>query len=510
VKIDAKGIQAKRTWKNPSCSELREWARKDELTTEYGSASYITKVRNRSPKNTFIVDAGFPIGIRQETLAKDKADALARDVRSYLADKEVVEVNRTMCMSDYTLACRLTITKPYARIAYLWHTSLFPPQEGREPDLTSIYVPEWPERVIFSNPRDGYTYILGTDYFGEAKKSFLRKAMYHIKQRGGIGLHAGSKVLRARGPDGKVRDVGLLLFGLSGTGKTTLTMHDHELRGEEGVAIRQDDVVLMRRDGYCYGTEDGFFIKTEGLEPSQRVLWNAATKPDAAFENIWVEKDGKVDFLNYTLTTNGRGIVRRCDIEGSDDRIDLPKAHKTVFITRRDDVVPMVARLDAVQAGAYFMLGESIETSAGDPTKVGRAKREVGTNPFIVGPESEEGHRIVDILSSNPDMECYLLNTGRIGKSERDEGRKIGVRESIGVLREIARDSVSWERDPDWGYEVAMSVPGIETEKFNPRSFYSAGEYEALVEKLRRERVEWLAQFPGLDSKIQKAVEKTA
>jgi ATP-dependent phosphoenolpyruvate carboxykinase len=91
-----------------------------------------------------------------------------------------------------------------------------------------------------------------------------------------------------------------------------------------------------------------------------------------------------------------------------------------------------------------------------------------------------------------------------------DAGYPIGVRESIGVLREIARDTIPWERDRDWGYEVATNVPGIETEEFNPKSFYSPGEYDALVEKLRRERVEWLAQFPGLDSKIQKAVEKTA
>ena len=82
-------------------------------------------------------------------------------------------------------------------------------------------------------------------------------------------------------------------------------------------------------------------------------------------------------------------------IKGSGDGIDLEKANKIVFITRRNDVVPVCARLTSEQAAAYFMLGESIETSAGDPTKAGQAKREVGTNPFIVGPEAEEGNRIL-------------------------------------------------------------------------------------------------------------------
>ena len=54
-----------------------------------------------------------------------------------------------------------------------------------------------------------------------------------------------------------------------------------------------------------------------------------------------------------------------------------------------------------------------------DPTKAGQAKREVGTNPFIVGPEAEEGNRLLEILRENPDMEAYILNTGSIGPLPR-------------------------------------------------------------------------------------------
>jgi phosphoenolpyruvate carboxykinase (ATP) len=504
-----KTVSAKKIHANLSLQDLRELARKDETTTEYGSASYVTKVRNRSKKQTYIVE-GIPLGVRQQGMSPEKAKALAAEVQNYLKEREVLQIDRTMGSNrDYTLACRLYITKDYARIAHEWHASLFPAQNGRQPDLVSVYVPEWPERIIFTSPKEGWTYILGTDYFGEAKKSFLRKAMYHVKtQKGGIGLHAGSKLVRVKGVNGKTNEVGFIMFGLSGTGKTSLTMHDHGLGGDEGIRIRQDDVILMGKDGYCFGTEDGFFIKTEGLEPSQTVLWKAATSGDAIFENIWVEPNGRVDFLNYTHTTNGRGVVKRRDILHTDDSVDLPKANKIIFITRRDDVVPPVARLNPAQAAAYFMLGESIETSAGDPTKAGQAKREVGTNPFIVGPETDEGHFIAGIIGNNPDMECYLRNTGRVGKKAGFEGEKITVRHSTEIMKQLARGGISWEKDPDWGYEVPVKAEGLDLAPLMPRKLYSQGEYDELVGKLRRERVEWLAQFPGLAPEIKKAVEK--
>ena len=110
--------------------------------------------------------------------------------------------------------------------------------------------------------------------------------------------------------------------------------------------------------------------------------------------------DGKVDFLDTSITSNGRGVVLRKYIKGTGEGIDLEKANKIVFITRRNDVVPVCARLTDEQAAAYFMLGESIETSAGDPTKAGQAKREVVLRfpssarrlPLIFSPRVEFQH----------------------------------------------------------------------------------------------------------------------
>ena len=153
------------------------------------------------------------------------------------------------------------------------------------------------------------------------------------------------------------------------------------------------------------------------------------------------------------------------------------------------------------------MLGESIETSAGDPTKAGQAKREVGTNPFIVGSEAEEGNRLLSILRENPDMQAYILNTGSIGAKDGDPGEKISIKVSTEIMKQIAKEGIEWETDPDWGYEVPTNVPGVNLEKYTAGSYYSEDEYDRLVEKLRVERQSWLAKFPGLDPAIPDAIE---
>jgi phosphoenolpyruvate carboxykinase (ATP) len=236
--------------------------------------------------------------------------------------------------------------------------------------------------------------------------------------------------------------------------------------------------------------------------------------PGAAFENVMVKggNGGKLDFDDVSMTSNGRGVILRSDVE-TDENIDLKKANIIVFITRRTDVVPGVAKLTPEQAGAAFMLGESIETSAGDPTKAGQPKRSVGTNPFIVGPEADEGNRMMEIIRANPDMEAYLLNTGTVGQKKdfttgkvEAEGHKVKINESTTILREIARGTIEWELDPVSNYMVPKAVDGIDWKGLDPRNYYSEAEYKARFDALRKERHDWVAQFPGLSDEIKNAI----
>jgi phosphoenolpyruvate carboxykinase (ATP) len=496
MKILGRKLIAKQVIDNPDYEELRALARHGETTTVFGSPAYITNVRNRSAKFTQIADINQP----EYTQTVD-------EVMDYLKDKVLIQTDRTMCQNpEFQLACRLYVTKEYARIPLIWGQTLFPPK-GREPDLVTITIPEWKERRVLVFPEQGLTIILGTDYKGENKKSMLRQTMYRAKQHGWLGLHAGSKILRVK-RRGKLTDVGFLFFGLSGTGKTSLSCHSHWLRGEERVVIRQDDVVLLRQDGSVLGTEDSFYIKTEGLNvDEQPVLYAATISPRAILENVWVDKEtGRVDFYDSTLTSNGRAMVKRSDIAYTDDSIDLPYADCIVFITRRNDIVPPIARLNPEQAAAAFMLGESIETSAGDPSQAGKSKRVVGTNPFIIGPEHEEGNRFLDILRANPRIQCFVMNTGRVGMRPDFEGDKITLKVSAKLVEMIAKDEIKWEVDPYWGYEVPTKVPGLDMGRFDPRKYYQQSRYNELCDKLRQERREWLSRFPELYPEIIEAV----
>ncbi|MBI5554049.1 MAG: phosphoenolpyruvate carboxykinase (ATP), partial [Candidatus Diapherotrites archaeon] len=208
-----------------------------------------------------------------------------------------------------------------------------------------------------------------------------------------------------------------------------------------------------------------------------------------------------------SLTSNGRGIIPRHTVKGISASVDLKKLNKIIFLTRRDTVVPVVAKLSPLQAAAFFMLGESIETSAGDPAQAGKPRRCVGTNPFIIGPEGAEGNRMQDIIKKNK-IEFYLMNTGSTGKKPGSAGIKISVNDSTNTVLAIARGTILWKKDPDWGYEVATTIPCVEVEKLDPRRHYSAEEYQALTEQLRTERIQWLAQFRELRKEIRRAVEK--
>lgn len=475
----------------PSDSRLRELSSDLETTTEFGSPSYVSEYRSRCAdltKNT--VDDDFT---DEDHEVVDEAIDAART-------EEMVCLDLRMGghpAHDYV--CRYYVERDQARVA-LALTRLFPRVEGEvedeDVDFLTVQVPSYDDTAIRVLTEEGFTAVLGSDYTGEAKKSFLRLFMYDVKQDGGLGLHAGSKRLKLD-RDGDIEEVGQLFLGLSATGKSTLTAHGLGLEKPEEAVMLQDDVCGLRSDGTVVGSEpNGLYLKTIGLDPGrQPEVYSAVTDESSVLENVDVDDDGDVDFDGDTYTTNGRAAVLRDNLESAADEIDLGRVDQVFFITR-NPLMPPIAKLSPEEAAAAFVLGESIETSAGDPEKAGEAVRVVGTNPFIVGSEGEEGNRFRDLVAGL-DVECYVINTGAVG------GRDVGVAETTGVLEAVARQQVEWKTD-DTGLTVPSEVPGVDVEEFEVSA--NVEDHEEKVAELREDRRSYLSGFDDLYPEIVDAV----
>ena len=173
--------------------------------------------------------------------------------------------------------------------------------------------------------------------------------------------------------------------------------------------------------------------------------------------------------------------------------------------------MPGVARLDRAQAAAYFMLGETTGTSAGGKDEEGKFLRVPGTNPFFPRDMADMGNRMLELLDSH-EMKVFVLNTGRIGGGDEHEGsKKVTIPYSSAIVQAIVEETISWTTDPDFGYEIAVSLPGVDDpEILQPRRLYERqgrmDEYTAMVARLKRERREYLSSFAGLDEAIVKSI----
>jgi len=516
----------------PTDAELRERAERYGTKTAFGNYAFHTMVKNRSAGATVYVGAP---AVQLPSMTARQQELLAQlpktldTVARYLAKAPLVVVERSMGDNPtFVPFCRtyVSVARPeMVRIAYMWWSLLNPPKPAAPgPRQTLIYIPEWQEkdRQVLVFPEQNLTLVLGSDYLGESKKGHLRMAMWNAKQQGMLGIHAGAKLLTARDARaGRVKRCAMLIFGLTATGKTTHACHSHGLTDPgEGIEIVQDDLVFLRPDGGAYGTERGFYLKTDGINPqTQPLLYHAATQRDAIFENVLVDYQGRVDFTDETLTSNGRGVVQWADFGAAKAATpNLPPLTEVdglivAFITRRNTVVPIASKLTLEQGAAAFMLGESIESSGGDPRRAGESVRVVGTNPFIVGDLAAEGNRFYEILRARPDrIQCYLLNTGGVGElAERQpDGRRVVTRrvlrveipEMAAIIRGIARNTIEWVEEPHFGTRVPKAVDGVDLEKFDLRNFYTPAQVDEQVAVLQRERAEYLAQFRGLHQAI--------
>ncbi len=465
----------------PQFGFLRESAIQNGVRiTKYGSLAVTTNTRSRRAQDTKVIWG-------------DPSQDLLLLLEKYVRQHPMFELARLIAPTEnnWRSRCRLLISQNYPHIPLYWGSTLFDDSASNE--FLTISVPEWEDQQILVFPDHRTTILLGTDYVGEHKMSFLRLLMYQAFVKGALGCHAASKIIRVR-EKGGLRDAGLLIFGLSKTGKTTLTTHSHGLKEPERVFVPQDDIVIFTRAGKAIGTEQNFYVTTEGLSQSSHPeIWQAAASPRALLENVYINEQGAPDFLNTSITQNGRAVIQRQDLRyAADAPLDVERIDFIFFITRRNDIIPPLVRLSPQWAALTFLLGESVQTAAGDPSRAGETIRVPGLDPFMIVDPALATNRFYELLVANPHIQCFLLNTGTVGEKE-----KIYPQESARMIEMVVRNQVVWQENSVWGsgYTPATTVPGIDTKRLLPESHYDQATLEAKQEALRRDRWQYLEQF---------------
>lgn len=503
--------EARSVERNPSQSRLRDLAlavMPRVTVTEFGNLNYRAQITARLKKSTFFVS---DTEIHQNRISRSEAEEWAAIQDAHIAGRDMLLVEGYIGPdTELRTGCRLYIESTQPNIAAMQGQLYFPTNHDWAPELTVIYTPTLraegkpDDRLIIVDLESGVTRVLGSDYFGESKMGGLRMWNRLVFERGGLACHAGLKTFPAESTK-RGREESMLIIGLSGTGKTTTTF-----RQQAGSLPVQDDFVALMPSGELHTTEAGCFAKTYGLDPKDEpTIYEGTTQPDAWLENVAVDENGKVDFFDTSHTGNGRSTFPLANIRHRDPR-EVPPAGYLLILNRSDHVIPAVARLNREQIPAYFMLGETKGTSAGGAAEAGKSLRVPGTNPFFFDDDSLQGNRLLELLETMPDLEAYVLNTGRVG-GEGEHSRKVEIADSSAIVQAIVEDTVDWRTDEDFGYEVARSVPGIDDPGvLQPRRLYEqqnrVGEYEAMVARLKKERVEYLSFFEALDPVVSEGL----
>jgi len=532
---------------------LEPRAKATGIKTKYGSYGWRSAISSRiAPKTVYL---GSPsvrmhkITPQQESLIAGAPEELDK-VLHLLRTLPFFHLKRRMGENDiYNPMCNMYISEADLinyRLGLMWGTTMFKPSKRLGPEFIMIHIPEeHPIRQqVLVLPEQNINIALGTDYMGEDKKGFLRQAMWAADREGMLGLHSGTKIVTVRGTDNKLKRYGVFLFGLTATGKSTWSCHQLGLDYDKGekTLVTQDDICFLRKDGSALGSENNFFVKTDVEQKYQEAMYNALIDKTALFENVMIKSNGDVDFLDESLTANGRAVLSRkklkVRLKGKklgiySKSINLPSLDELdglvfAFITRRNTMMPFAQELTPEQATLAYLWGESTHSFASQPKKAGESVRIVGTDPFIVGSRAAKVNRFYEIImtlaSNYPDkLKCMQYNTGGMGEiienyEENGQLKKRMIRKvnrvPISLMSQIQRGDLRGTNKYDkgrLGTKEITHVEGRELQEWDVKKYYSEDLIKYYIHDLvegRREFTDEIAE-EGLRSEVLSAAERS-
>ena len=325
-------------------------------------------------------------------------------------------------------------------------------------------VPFNSENFVAFNLTKGLSVVGGSWYGGEMKKGIFSIMNYYLPLKGMAAMHCSANV-------GKKGDTAIF-FGLSGTGKTTLsTDPKRALIGDDEHGW--DDEGIFNFEGGCYA-------KTINLDKeSEPDIFNAIRR-DALLENVTVDSDGKIDFVDGSVTQNTRVSYPINHIDNIVKPVSKAgPAQKVIFLTADAfGVMPPVSKLTPEQTKYHFLSGFTAKLAG---TEVGVTKPVPTFSAcfgaaFLTLHPTKYGQELVKKMEAN-NAEAYLVNTGWNGT-----GKRISIKDTRGIIDAILDGSIEKSETkiiPIFNLEVPIDLPKVDPKILDPRDTYAnAAEWE--------------------------------
>ncbi|HXZ94535.1 MAG TPA: phosphoenolpyruvate carboxykinase (ATP), partial [Dehalococcoidia bacterium] len=423
-----------------------------------------------------------------------------------LGKERLISVDRVVGNRNSNTTVRLIVPERFAHVAYGGKNLFIPPKgEVKNPTYQILFfadeafetnqskpLPEKDITIRLAMLDDGrfVKIIRNGNYIGEYKKGVFAAEDWAAKtSRGGIFLHAGCREDYLQSVRGDYRMARTLLVALSANGKTTTTCRILARKGMEKSWLVQDDGGTLMPDGSFHGFEaGGIFVKTEGVNPGEQIeIFYGLLNPETVCENVYVTEDGDFDLYNFDRTSNGRAVVLRKDFMHASPYIDVDRIDNLIIITR-GPLIPAIAKLTREQAAALMVLGQAMESSAGDPTQAGKIRSEFFYDPFVAGDLAKHANIFYEIIKGIPHLNYYLINTGGIGEGERY--KDIRLEFTMAILDSLLRGGLE-----DWGdsptcFKVPGSIRYVDDIYLHPEKLYSRTEFKEKQRELNKIRYE--------------------
>lgn len=313
------------------------------------------------------------------------------------------------------------------------------------------------ENFVVFNLTEKMQLIGGTWYGGEMKKGMFAMMNYYLPLRGMASMHCSANV----GEDGDTA----VFFGLSGTGKTTLsTDSSRQLIGDDEHGWDNDGI---------FNFEGGCYAKTINLDKNSEPEIYGAIKRNALLENVTLDSNGKIDFSDTSVTQNTRVSYPIYHIENIVTPVSKAgHARKVIFLSADAfGTLPPVSKLTPDQTKYHFLSGftaklAGTERGVTEPTPTFSACFGAA---FLTLHPVKYGEELVKKMEAN-NAEAYLVNTGWNGT-----GKRISIKDTRGIINAILDGSIEkadTKNIPVFNLEAPTSLPGVDSNILDPRDTY--------------------------------------